>query len=158
MLALFFLLFFKIKSVYSYFRFFPSLYNLQLWYMTLEKIQLSGNLNEIYIFLSYKFQFQFKKISFKYLFFDIYFHANFFWPCLLSMSGTSPSMSRLPWKSGILLFALDHALILKVGIITMGSSGPLDGMDRIVLALKLVHKFQVVTHLACMIPWSLLSQ
>ena len=51
---------------------------------------------------------------------------------------------QLSLKSGILLFGLDHALILKVRIMTMGSFGPLDSLYRVVYMLKLLYKFKQV--------------
>ncbi len=60
------------------------------------------------------------------------------------MSGTSWLLSSLPRRSAILLFVLDHALILKVRIMTMGFFGPLYSVYRIVYMLKLVYKFQLV--------------
>ena len=43
-----------------------------------------------------------------------------------------------------MLFGLDHALILKVRIMTMGSSAPLDSVYRIVYRFKLVYRFELL--------------
>jgi hypothetical protein len=45
--------------------------------------------------------------------------------------GTFWLLSSLPQMSGILLFDLDHALILQVRIMTMGSSALLDSVFNI---------------------------
>jgi hypothetical protein len=53
-------------------------------------------------------------------------------------------LSSLAWKSRILIFDPDHALILKVRIITMGSSASLDSIYMVVFKFKLVYKFNLV--------------
>ncbi len=53
---------------------------------------------------------------------------HFFGPCFLSMSETSWLLSSIPQKSSTLLFGLDHALILKVRVMIMESSAPLDSV------------------------------
>ena len=61
------------------------------------------------------------------------------------MSGISWSLRSLPQKSGsILLFGLDHALILKDEEYDLGYSAPLDSVYWILYVFNLVFSFKLV--------------
>jgi hypothetical protein len=65
------------------------------------------------------------------------FKLDCFLLSFLSMTGASWLLRGHPWTSGILLFGLDHALMLKTRIMTMQSPAPFYGMYMIVYMLKL---------------------
>jgi hypothetical protein len=69
---------------------------------------------------------------------------NFLYLASFRCLGHPGCLASFPWKSGVFLFGLDHALILKLGIMTMGSSASFGGVHRVVYKFKLVYRFAIV--------------